>query len=200
MSAVNHIPDPVDHSALEQRICLALDEEERRLLRAIEERHGLELSERTEEEDVGEIASSGQHPADVASETYEREVDFGLVADFRALLDEVADAKRRLRDGRYGRCERCDRLVDADRLTALPTTRWCRDCAGRLEHEAVWLGAFSADRRGVLGTNEFLADDDEVTNDDAADGPEEAALTVHRQTVPTARRERGRARDSSGGR
>ena len=42
------------------------------------------LGERTEEEDVGEIASSSQHPADVASETYEREVDFGLVEDFRA--------------------------------------------------------------------------------------------------------------------
>ena len=148
------------------------------ILRAIEERRGLELGERTEEEDVGEIASSSQHPADVASETYEREVDFGLVEDFRARLVEIADAKRRLVTGRYGRCEQCDRLVDADRLTALPATRWCRDCAGRLEHEAVWLDAFGSDRRGVLGSDEFLADDDEITDRDVADGPEEAALTV----------------------
>ena len=178
MKASHHSLDPIDHAALEERIGQALDEDERRHLRAIEERRGLELGERTEEEDVGEIASSSQHPADVASETYEREVDFGLVEDFRARLVEIADAKRRLVTGRYGRCEQCDRLVDADRLTALPATRWCRDCAGRLEHEAVWLDVFGSDRRGVLGSDEFLADDDEITDRDVADGPEEAALTV----------------------
>lgn len=176
MSATHQRPDP--SGPLDERIRAALDQEEYRLLRAIAERGGPDLARCTEEEDIGEIASSSQHPADVASETYEREVDFGLVEDFRWRIDEVTEAKRRLANGRYGRCERCDQLVDADRLTALPATRWCRDCAAQVERDAEWLRLLDGGRGGVLQTSEFLADDDESEPSDPDTGPEEAAVTV----------------------
>ena len=148
-------------------------------MRAIRERRGLELSDRTEE-DLGEVASGSQHLTDVASETYEREVDFGLIEDFRSRLEEVAAAKQRLASGQYGQCQRCGGVVDADRLTALPATPWCRECAGRLERQAGWLDAFRGDRRGVLLSTEFLPDDDAGPDSTRQASQEEAAVTVRR--------------------
>ena len=166
-------PTPFGGTALERRILRVLNEEEWRLARAIRERRGLELTDRTEE-DLGEIASSSQHHADVATEIYEREVDFGVIEDFRTRLEEVAAAKQRLASGNYGRCQRCGGVVDADRLSALPATPWCRSCAGRLERQAGWLDAFRGDRRGVLMSTEFLPDDAGPDSDGGA-GQEEAA-------------------------
>jgi RNA polymerase-binding transcription factor DksA len=70
----------------------------------------------------------------VASETLEREVDLGLIGDFRRTLDEIAGARQRLAAGRYGVCERCRAYVDPLRLEAVPATRFCRPCADEAEH------------------------------------------------------------------
>ena len=179
MNATRPIPSPFGDSPLERRINRALDEEERRLARAIRDRRGLELSDHTEQ-DFGDFASSSQHTADVATETYDREVDFGLVEDFRTRLEEVTAAKQRLAGGNYGRCQRCGSVVDADRLTALPATPWCRTCAGRLERQGGWLDAFCGDRRGVLVSTEFLPADDAGLDTDGGASQEEAAVTVLR--------------------
>ncbi len=85
-----------------------------------------------------------------------------------------------LRQWHYGRCQRCGGVVDADRLSALPATPWCRSGAGRLERQAGWLDSFRGDSRGVLMSTEFLPDDDAGPDSDGGAGQEEAAVTVRR--------------------
>jgi len=73
----------------------------------------------------GALAGVSQHPADRGTDTFEREFDTTLAGDVRDELAAVADARRRLAAGRYGRCERCHGPIGAERLEAVPATRFC---------------------------------------------------------------------------
>lgn len=48
-------------------------------------------------------------------------------------LREIDAALRRIEDGSYGDCGRCDEPIDPRRLDADPVARLCIDCAGRDE-------------------------------------------------------------------
>ncbi len=156
---------------------LAADES--RLRRAIADLDPAGLADHSAEEDLGEVASASQHPADVASETFEREVEFGLLEDFQAALAEIEAARRRLETGVYGRCERCREPIAPARLEAVPATRFCRDCADTVEHE--WARDVAGRRRrGVLvDAGEFLSHDDELdgADHDQVWSQEELAIT-----------------------
>jgi RNA polymerase-binding transcription factor DksA len=115
-----------------------LNAEQRRIDRAIAELHSVELDDGPDEHDRGQPAWTSEDAAQAANDTLSREVGFGLIDEFSHGLDEVEDARSRLRDGRYGRCETCGAAICADRLAAVPATRWCVACATHVEHEARW--------------------------------------------------------------
>ena len=48
-------------------------------------------------------------------------------------LREIDAALRRIGDGSYGECERCEEPIDPRRLDADPTARLCIDCASKDE-------------------------------------------------------------------
>lgn len=50
-----------------------------------------------------------------------------------ALLREIGAALRRIDNGSYGDCERCEEPIDPRRLDADPTARLCIDCASKSE-------------------------------------------------------------------
>lgn len=50
-----------------------------------------------------------------------------------AQLREIDAALRRIDEGSYGNCERCEEPVDPRRLDADPAARLCIDCASRSE-------------------------------------------------------------------
>lgn len=54
-----------------------------------------------------------------------------LGSERTAELEELEHALWRLREGTWGRCERCDGAIGRDRLRAVPETRTCLDCAPR---------------------------------------------------------------------
>jgi DnaK suppressor protein len=56
----------------------------------------------------------------------------GLVDHYRWALDEIAGAADRVDAGTYGICERCQEVVDAGRLRALPAARLCSVCQSDL--------------------------------------------------------------------
>ncbi len=86
------------------------------------------------EEELGEIGGRGDdnHLADMATATYDRELDEGLEEGAQQTLDEVEAALLRIEDGSYGVCEVCGEPIGADRLSAIPWTRLCIDDARRL--------------------------------------------------------------------
>lgn len=88
-----------------------------------------QMGSESENESLAELSDADQHPADVGTETFERERDQGILESVEAELDDVTAALERLEQGRYGICEACGRPIGAERLEALPATRYCVDDA-----------------------------------------------------------------------
>jgi RNA polymerase-binding transcription factor DksA len=87
----------------------------------------------SERDTLGEISFADQHPADVASETFEREKDVSILENVDEQLRDVQGALKRLDDGTYGRCEICGKDIGDERLRARPEARYCVDDQGRVE-------------------------------------------------------------------
>jgi RNA polymerase-binding protein DksA len=82
---------------------------------------------------TGETSTVGQHPADVADFTYQRE----LHQTTQDLLDREAqqvDAAMHAREqGTYGICKECGRRIPPERLEARPEATLCVECQRRRE-------------------------------------------------------------------
>ncbi|MEW6522684.1 MAG: TraR/DksA C4-type zinc finger protein [Bacillota bacterium] len=77
---------------------------------------------------VQELSMYDNHPADLGSETFERQKDLGTRYRLKQHLLEVDSAMRRVEQGSYGRCERCGAPIDTRRLEVVPATRYCVGC------------------------------------------------------------------------
>jgi len=84
----------------------------------------------------GEINLVDQHPADVATETADRELDMSRVAMFEARLRQIDDAFDRLKQGSYGICIDCGQAIPDDRLRLVPDTPYCVKDAQREQARA----------------------------------------------------------------
>lgn len=96
-----------------------------------------EIMERTsissDIEQVTELSTYDDHPADLASETFEREKDLALEGNIQDLLDKVNTALEKIEDNTYGLCDSCGVEINPNRLEALPWASLCLDCQDRLE-------------------------------------------------------------------
>jgi RNA polymerase-binding transcription factor DksA len=83
----------------------------------------------TMEEELGELTdgSADNHLGDMATITYDRELDDGLEEGVQQTLAEIDAAFERLDAGTYGLCEVCGKPIGADRLNAIPWARLCID-------------------------------------------------------------------------
>lgn len=75
------------------------------------------------------VATDDEHDPEGATIAFERAQLAALLDQARGRLSELDDALDRLRQGRYGRCERCGRPIAAGRLAARPAARTCITCA-----------------------------------------------------------------------
>lgn len=109
-----------------------LTDERRRLRQELSEMEQHQV--KTEEKPVADVSGSYDDDlVDVATETFEREKGLALESSVQGMLQMVEDALRRARGGTYGVCDGCGRLIDANRLRAIPYTRLCIKCKEREE-------------------------------------------------------------------
>ena len=105
--------------------------ERQRLTDAIENldhEHGGSL-----EDETSELSLADNHLGDIATETFDRELDEGLEEGARRRLDEIDRALVRIDDGTYGTCDACGRQIALERLRAVPWAALCIDDQRRLE-------------------------------------------------------------------
>jgi DnaK suppressor protein len=81
----------------------------------------------------GELSRVDQHPAELGSETFERELGLTTLTIVEGELKDIDDALRRLDDGNYGICEECGKPIDEARLEAVPWARYCVADQARIE-------------------------------------------------------------------
>ena len=115
---------PGDSSRLEQRA------EELELLRQAEHDSAFSGDQR---EVTGETSMVGQHPADVADFTFQRELQLTTQEILDREAEQVRDALRRREAGHYGICAECGQPIPAERLEARPEATLCIDCQRRQE-------------------------------------------------------------------
>lgn len=78
---------------------------------------------------VDELSTIDNHPADLATELFEREKDMALKAHNDDELAKVDAALEAMDNGTYGVCITCGNEIPYDRLAALPYTLFCIDHA-----------------------------------------------------------------------
>ena len=83
------------------------------------------LHDEPEEDSSAELSHFDQHPADAASDAFEREKAFSILDQVQAELDDVERALKRLDEGSYGSCQACGQAIGDDRLVAVPAARFC---------------------------------------------------------------------------
>jgi RNA polymerase-binding transcription factor DksA len=84
-----------------------------------------------ENDAMSELADYDQHPADTATETFEREKDLSILEQLENDLAELQAALERVDAGTYGIDEVTGEPIDPARLEAFPTARTNIDGAGR---------------------------------------------------------------------
>ena len=101
-------------------------EEAKKLLE--QRRNDLERVLATAREQLGvpagdeELATYDQHPADLATDTVEREQFLSEIEMVEDSLKQVEEAFKRLEEGKYGYCDICGKPIPDDRLRAIPET------------------------------------------------------------------------------
>ena len=98
----------------------------------------LEETATTESEGAAivELSVVDQHPADIGTETFEREKQASILDLAERQLQDVERAVSRLDAGTYGTCEACGAVIPVERLEARPAARFCLDDQQLAEEEA----------------------------------------------------------------
>jgi RNA polymerase-binding protein DksA len=84
-------------------------------------------------DDVGDLSDHNNHPADAASETFEREKDFAFDENIDQMVDRIDRALAKIDDGTFGNCDRCGKEISKGRLEALPYATFCIECQDIVE-------------------------------------------------------------------
>jgi RNA polymerase-binding transcription factor DksA len=106
-----------------------------------------ELGDGSENDQLSELSDYDQHPADTASETFEREKETSILERLENELAEIQAALERIDAGTYGVDEVTGESIAPERLEAVPTARTNVENESKLEDD-------SRLRRGAAGDPE----------------------------------------------
>ncbi|GAE33876.1 TraR/DksA C4-type zinc finger protein [Halalkalibacter akibai] len=85
--------------------------------------HFKEEQNRTLSFSTGELSQYDNHPADAATDLYEREKDFALLEQAERELEEIKHALAKFEEGTFGICEVTGQTIPYERLEANPAAR-----------------------------------------------------------------------------
>lgn len=88
---------------------------------------------RTQRDASGDISAFTSHPADISTESDEREKVASLITRETQSLKELDAALERIRDASYGKCDICGGDIPPARLRALPFATLCVKCQAEAE-------------------------------------------------------------------
>lgn len=87
----------------------------------------------SQQEEIQELSMYDNHPADIASETFEMEKNIALIDNELNIIEQIDQALKRIDEGKYGICTHCGKEIEMERLEAIPYASLCISCSR--EHE-----------------------------------------------------------------
>ncbi len=91
---------------------------------------GLKKSQR---DASGDLSAYTFHMADVASDSFDREMSWDRLSGEQKVLYAIDEALKKIEDGSYGVCDDCGRKINKERLKAIPYAKLCRNCKEKME-------------------------------------------------------------------
>lgn len=88
---------------------------------------------RSQRDASGDLSGYTLHMADIATDSYDREFSLGLASNAQQILYEIDEAFKRVKEKRFGNCQRCEKPIPKKRLTAIPYTGFCIACQSKEE-------------------------------------------------------------------
>jgi DnaK suppressor protein len=103
--------------------------------RLVTELKGIQKRDSAEDQsdEVGDLADYDNHPADAATETFEREKDLAIDKNVEDMIESIDRALAKIDARTYGTCDRCGREISKERLKALPYAAFCIECQDIVE-------------------------------------------------------------------
>lgn len=87
------------------------------------------------ESSQGDIAMDLTSFAEAGTDANDRETAIRLASGESRMLEEVAEALKRIEDGTYGKCLDCGKEIPKKRLEVFPAAQRCVECKARYEKE-----------------------------------------------------------------
>ena len=81
----------------------------------------------------GQLSNAPLHLGDTGTEEFLYDMNTTLLENEQFLLRETLDAERRIDEGTYGQCGNCGKQIRKERLQAIPYTRYCVQCAEKID-------------------------------------------------------------------
>ena len=73
--------------------------------------------------------------AEAGSDEFDRQTALNIASRESAVLSDVAEALKRVKEGTYGVCEGCEEEIPKKRLEVFPSARFCVKCQSKWEKE-----------------------------------------------------------------
>lgn len=84
------------------------------------------------QDNISELSMYDNHPADVATEVFQAEMNNNLRMHEKRYLERIENALTRINNGTYGNCISCGRPINTERLDALPFSERCISCQNKM--------------------------------------------------------------------
>lgn len=92
-------------------------------LKNIEERE-----ESSNEQMKNELSTYDNHPADIGTEVYMAEQEKGFRSKLEDTIEEIDASLEDIKNGKYGYCDNCEKMISEERLEVLPYAKSCLGC------------------------------------------------------------------------
>ncbi len=83
-------------------------------------------------EKVNNIQIKGDE-GDFSNAVYSREILYDLIEKDRSHLKDIEEALYNIERGTYGKCHRCGKEIEIERMKAKPTAKYCIKCRAIVE-------------------------------------------------------------------
>ena len=95
--------------------------------------HIAKESHKSQKESSGDLSGYSFHMADMASDSYDRELSLNIAGEEQEIVYEIDEALKRLEEGKFGKCIACDKKIPQKRLNAVPYAKYCIQCKSKEE-------------------------------------------------------------------
>lgn len=81
----------------------------------------------------GDLSAYSMHMADMGTDTFQRDLELGLVSKEQEILYKIDEALQMIEEGIYGKCQECGKPIKESRLKAVPFAKLCVPCQEKEE-------------------------------------------------------------------